>query len=131
MKKWIIIGMLVLAAGYAAFAIFDASGVERTCTEAVALDDSGKRFSYSEADGTTATYEMPAQSKIIGLAPKEKIGFSFQRGRFSGMLYEEKFYLLSNEQRDRVYEFDIQRTGRGSGTRTAPLQTRLPTACPK
>ena len=131
MKKWIIIAVLVLVAGYAIFANLDARGVDRTCLEATPIDDNGLRFTYPEPDGGSASYEMPSETKLIGLAAKEKIGFSFQRGRFSGALYEQQFYLLSSDQRDRVYEFSIQRSGRGSGTRAAPLQTQLPLGCPK
>jgi hypothetical protein len=130
MKKWIIIAVLVLVAGYAIFANFDARGVERTCLEATLADESGKRFTYLDPDGASVTYEMSSENKIIGLTAGEKIGFSFQRGRFSGALYEEEFYLLSEQQRGRVFEFGIMRTGRGSGTRAAPTQTALPLGCP-
>jgi hypothetical protein len=128
-KKWIIVGVVVLIGGYAVVANIDARGVARTCVEATPTDGSGTLFRYA-LDGKTATYQMPGSDKIIGLKEGEPVGLSFVKGRLSGIQYEERFYLLSKAQSERVYEFGIQRSGAGQQATATPVKHRLPVGCP-
>jgi len=129
--KWIIIGLVVLVALWAAFANLDARGVDRTCVTATPTDADGRGFSYTDPDGKSQTWEFSAEGKLIGLKPGEKIGFSYQKGRLSGMLYNEAFHMLDKDQSGRVTEFSIQRSGTGTNQRAAPRQRALPLGCPR
>jgi hypothetical protein len=129
LKKVIIIIVVVVIAGLAGFALLDARGVARTCAQASQVDAEGKVFQYVDRDGQTQTWQFGETSKIIGLTQGEMIGLSFQQGRFSGMLYEEEFYLLGANQQGRVYEFYLRPVG-GQSLTMEPVNKPLPVGCP-